>query len=526
MELYRYLSTICVIWLGQFFQQINAQTLPINWGPLESKRGALLDILPIRSADFYALRYNNSLFGSYRVNTYNQLAYVSQQRIKPVTETGFANIETSAFFAGKFQVFLSDRSGTTMALYSQSIIEGESNAPSELRCSYEDVRIGARPNFQMLISQNQQFLAVTYEIPGRRANRDLHGYVLFDSTFTEVERGEYVLPFDGNMSTINQNHITNQGEYLIAVTEHKDRNDRIFGRTWENFKALHVFKIKNDSLSEYSLQLADKRIDDLTMSSNNAGIVSMTGLYGRGNNSGIEGVFSVNFDTQLDTISSYKYSPFDLEVLRESRSTNQVNNLIRRSQQRGEDPQVFSYKLRNLQTLEDNSQVGYLEQAYERQYTNYDSRTGVTTVNTYYYYMDIIVFKLAPDGTYLWGRRIPKNQITMNDHGPFSSFIGFNNSANAYVLFNDNKRNYDDGGIFARDNNSLFGLNLSPWRNVVALATVDLSTGQISRTTLFSRKDLSAIAVPKTMKVDWKNREVLMYAINRNREKFGLISFK
>jgi len=125
MELYRYLSTVCVIWLGQFFQQINAQTLPINWGPLESKRGALLDILPIRSADFYALRYNNSLFGSYRVNTYNQLAYVSQQRIKPVTETGFANIETSAFFAGKFQVFLSDRSGTSMALYSQSYLADE-----------------------------------------------------------------------------------------------------------------------------------------------------------------------------------------------------------------------------------------------------------------------------------------------------------------------------------------------------------------------------------------------------------------
>jgi len=145
------------------------------------------------------------------------------------------------------------------------------------------------------------------------------------------------------MSTISQNHITNRGEYLIAVTEHKDRNDRFFGRSWENFKALHVFKIKNDSLSEYSLQLADKRIDDLTMSSNNAGIVSITGLYGRGINSGIEGVFSLNLDTRLDTISSYKYSPFDLEVLRESRSANQVNNMIRRSQQRGEDPQVFSY---------------------------------------------------------------------------------------------------------------------------------------------------------------------------------------
>lgn len=526
MELHRNMR-ICVVLLSfLFWKQGFSQTLPISWGPLESKRGVLLDILPIRSADFYALRYHGGLLGSYRVNIYNQLAFVQQQRIKPVTETGYANIESSAFFAGKFQVFLSDRSGTTMSLYSQTIIEGEENAPSELRCSYEDIRMGAKPNFQLIISQNQNFLAVTYEIPGRKENRDLHGYVIFDSTFTEIERGEYLLPYNGNMATINQNHITNQGDYLIAVTEHKDRNDRFFGRSWENFKALHIFKIKKDSLKEFNVQLQDKRIDDLFMSSNNLGLVSITGLYGRGNNNGIEGVFSMNLNTRKDTITGYKYSPFDLEVLRESRSDVQLNSFIRRSNQQGLDPQVFSYKLRQIQTLEDNSQIGYLEQYYELEDKNYDSRTGVTTVNNYYYYMDIVVFKLGPDGTYLWGKRIPKNQISMNDNGPFSSFISFNNEKNAYVMFNDNKKNYDDAGYFSRNNSSVYGLNVSTWRNVVGLVTLDLATGNMERNMLFTRKELSAIAVPKTMKVDWKNKEVLLYAINRSREKFGLISFK
>ena len=140
--------------------------------------------------------------------------------------------------------------------------------------------------------------------------------------------------------------------------------------------------------------------------------------------------------------------------------------------------------------------------------------------------MDIVVFKLGPDGTYLWGKRIPKNQISMNDNGPYSSFAGFNNQKTAYVLFNDNKRNYDESGMFARDDNSLYGLSVSPWRNVVSLVTIDLNSGNIERSTLFSRKELSAIAVPKLMKVDWKNQEVLLYSVNRNREKFGLISFK
>ena len=43
---------------------------------------------------------------------------------------------------------------------------------------------------------------------------------------------------------------------------------------------------------------------------------------------------------------------------------------------------------------------------------------------------------------------------------------------------------------------------------------------------LFSKKDLSALVIPKQMHVDWKNMELLMYAINRNREKFGILSFK
>ncbi len=526
MELRRYIIGLFFWAVLSFVARVSAQSLPISWGPLEAKRGTLLDILPIHGADFYALRYSGSLLGSYRVNSYNQLSFTSQQRIKPVTETGYANIETSAYFAGNFQVFLSDRSGASMTLYSQTILEGEQNAPSELRCSYEDPRMGARPNFKLLLSQNQQYLAITYEIPGRRENRDLYGYVIFDSTFREIKRGAYFLPFDGNMSTISQNHLTNNGSYLIAVTEHKERNDRFFGRSWENFKALHIYRIDQDSLQEFKVQLADKRIDDLKMSSNNAGLVSMTGLYGRGFNQGIEGVFTMNLNLQLDTILGYKYSPFDTEVLRESRNDAQLNHLIRRSNNLGEDPQVYSYKLRQIQSLEDNSQICYLEQYYERQFTNYDSRTGISTVNYYYYYMDIVLVKIAPDGTYLWGRRIPKNQISMNDRGPYSSFIGFNNQQNAYVLFNDNKKNYDDEGLFARNAKSIYGLNVSTWKNAVALVTVDLLTGNMDRRTLFSRKDLAAIAVPKTMKVDWKNQEVLMYAVNRNREKFGLISFK
>ena len=104
--------------------------------------------------------------------------------------------------------------------------------------------------------------------------------------------------------------------------------------------------------------------------------------------------------------------------------------------------------------------------------------------------------------------------------------VACNNDQNAYLIFNDNKRNYDEIGVFNQKENSINGLSLSNRKNVVALVKIDLSNGNLERNVFFSRKELSAIVVPKLMHIDWRNKELLMYAINGNREKFGILSFK
>jgi len=96
------------------------QPIPVNWGPLESQPGQLLDILPIKSGDFHTLRYSGNVLGSYRSTLHNQLSFVSQKRIKPITENGIGNLETGTYFAGKLHVFISDKSNGTMSLYSQA----------------------------------------------------------------------------------------------------------------------------------------------------------------------------------------------------------------------------------------------------------------------------------------------------------------------------------------------------------------------------------------------------------------------
>jgi hypothetical protein len=121
---------------------------------------------------------------------------------------------------------------------------------------------------------------------------------------------------------------------------------------------------------------------------------------------------------------------------------------------------------------------------------------------------------------------IPKSQVSINDGGPFSSYVSFTNDKKLYFIFNDNNRNYNEDGSFARSQNSLYSLNLSKRRNAAAIASIDLATGEVNRNTLFTRKELKSIVIPKMFKINLVDRELLLYSIMGGKERFGILNFK
>jgi hypothetical protein len=68
-------------------------------------------------------------------------------------------------------------------------------------------------------------------------------------------------------------------------------------------------------------------------------------------------------------------------------------------------------------------------------------------------------------------------------------------------------------------------LNLSRKRNVAAIASIDIETGELTRNTLFTRKEINSIVVPKMFKHNMLNKELLMYAILGSKERFGILNF-
>ena len=348
--------------LSQF---IFSQEFPISWGNLERSKGSLIDILPRTNNDFYALRYSGGrTFGTYRISNHENLSFLQTERIKQVAENGIANFENCYYFGNKLYVFLSDRSNGEMSLYYQ-VYDDELSAygNSELIASYSNNKLNSKPNFKILQSWNREYLGVVWEIPGKKTTSDIYGYKIFDKNMNVLQTGEYTIPFDGNLTTINEHHISNIGDYYLCLTEHLKPNDRLMVRSFENFKAIHVYKLRNNELKEFQVDLQGKRVDDITLSSNDSSYFSLSGIYGTGNNSGIEGIFIVRIDPVKDSIVSSGLVPFSKEIVFQNLTEKQRDRAEQRLSNRNTDVQLYNYRLRDIFTREDGTILGSIEKS-------------------------------------------------------------------------------------------------------------------------------------------------------------------
>lgn len=506
------------------------ESFDLEWGSLSRSPGSLLEILPKSENSFYSLRWSGGrAFGTFRIVNHENLETLNQARIKQVAESGIANFETAYYIGTQLFVFLSDKVDGSLVVYAQPYSEDlVPFGDSELLASYENDKINAKPNFGIVTSQNKEYIGIVWEIPGRKTESDSYGYVILDQNLTKLDEGSYGIPLDGNLTTINEHHISNTGDYFLSLTEHQRPNDKLFSKPYDNFKAMHIYKISNGVLSEFSLDIEGKRIDDIRMSSND-GIFTLSGIYGSSTlnknkrRHSVEGIFVIRIDTKLDTKLFEGFIPFRKEFISMNFSYRNSN---RSNKRRKNNQDLYNYRIRDMYTLDDGSLLGSIEQYYVFERSNYDSRTGLSSTIYYYYYDDIIAFKIGKDASFDWQKKINKSQVSTNDGGPFSSYSSFTDGEKLFFIFNDNRKNYDEDGNFIKKDGSCYSFNLSRKKNVAAITSIDIESGTIARQTLFERKELKSIVVPKMFKLDPAHKSLLLYALMGGKERFGMLKLK
>jgi hypothetical protein len=501
-----------------------SQSYDVQWGQMEKSSGRMISVIPENGKDFYALRWTGgALLGSYKMSWHNDLSLSATGKLQMTVDNSMANFESVAYVGGKLVVFLSDRKEGKNTLYMQEYgkdITQKGNA--EKVASYELEKGHTKGFFQVINSRDKQFLGVIWEIPGKKEERDIYGFKIYDKEMNIVSDGEYKLPYDGNLSTIHEHYLSNTGDYFISVMEYGEAEKKGL-KSYLNYKAMHILQVTSEGIEDFAINLEGKRVEAMSLNSDNNKIFTITGICGDQGKAGVSGLFFMRCDFGKREVIDEGFEKFGKDFITQDWSDREKEKAEKRESKGKGEPQLYNYVMRQTEVLPDGSIVGSLEQFYIREVTNYNPQTRTYTTTFYYYYNDIIAYRVGQDGGFQWLKKINKYQVSTNDGGPFSSYARFVDDGKLCLIFNDNVKNYGENGSLL-DSDRLYAANFGKKRNVVALVEVDIEDGSHTRKTFFDRSEISALAVPKMFSVDYAEGTVLLYAIYGNKERFGLMN--
>jgi len=500
----------------------SAQKYPIEWSESFRSGSQLNTILPISGSNFYALRWSGGILGSLTLSKHVHFENILQKRIALKVENGMANYEGIQRIGNKLIVFLSDRLKGVNHLYMQEYNEElMPKGPAVEVATFEEERGRGKGIFQTIVSRDLNYIGIIWEIPGRRDFPDRYGFKILDSTLQEHSSGDYALPFDPKLCAIDQHYLSNTGDYFLSLTEFESIDRKLF-RDYQSYKSVHILHVTEDEVEDMVIDVQGKRIDAMTMSSDNEKVFTILGVYGEKGKPGVSGLIYLRANFLKREIIDEGSTIFSKDFITQDWSDRERQRADRRESRGRGEPQFYNYVVRQSEVLKDGSIVGSLEQFYVVVNTYTDPRTGVTRTSYTYYYNDIIAFKVGKDGGFDWLTKIRKTQVSTNDDGYFSSYLRFIDNGKMCILFNDNINNYDDVGRFI-DTNRIYPSSFTKKRNAVALVQVDLQDGSVDRQMLFDRKEVQALAVPRKSPVDYNQKYILIYATYGRRERFGLM---
>lgn len=500
----------------------------VEWSELTKANGRVTGILPVQGKKFYTTRWSGGmLLGSAQLTYHDDFLVYAQEKIAAKVENSAANINDIVSFNGKVIVFLTDKQDGLHKLYMQRygvdcVPEGEPEQLAEYT-----IPKGWRTSgyFNVLQSQNQQFFCVEYAIPQNKAENERFGFKVLNASFETVSEGEYESPYEARQSDISNRYLSNTGDYFMAVKVY-NINDRGRVKDYTSLEKFVLMHVTSEGIEEMNLDLGDKRISDVTFSSDNNRLMTFTGLYGD-KSYGAKGVFYFQVDFKKQEILNEGFNEFGKDFITAGWSDRAKKKADKQEAKGKGTPALYNYEIRDNVTLADGSMIGMIEQYYVVVRTYTDAR-GNTTTTYVYYYNDVITYKVSETGEFVWVKKIPKYQVSTNDGGYYSSVAHYVTDTKMVVFFNDNLKNYDESGNFIQPaaGTGVLATSYRKKSNCVARVEMDLATGEMERKTYFARSETEAYAIPKLFNVDYNNHEMLLFLRMGKKEKFGLISFE
>lgn len=508
------------------FAQSKTEKAKITWGEefKVSKKNVLSDILGSDESGFYALRTEIRWKGGLIFEHYNREMNLTQS-VEFKLDKGHFLVEV-LFLNDEFKILSSkiDKDEKVNVLYVQTLDKKSFGTKGSMKqiasIDYSDFNKRNSGSFSYIISRNKSKILIYYALPYEKKTSDNVGMAVFDTDFNMLWEKIADLPYEEELFDVTDFDITDKGEVYMLSKLYKDKakNTRK-GKPNYDFLVLNYTR-SSTKAREFNVQIEGKYLTDMSITVNENNDIICAGFYSENGTYSVEGSYFLKINGKTKSIETRNFEKFGIDFITQNLTEKQEKKAKKR-ESKGKSNELYRYDLDKIILKEDGGAILVGEQYFVREHTTTVSNGngGVSTRTTYhYYYNDIIVINFDAKGEMIWTEKIAKRQHTVNDNGYYSSYVLSVVDDRLFFIFNDHPKNLLE----------LKGNKLSNFRggknSMVVLVEVD-SDGRQVKEALYSTKDEATFTRPKVCK-QINNNELILFAIRRKSNKFGLVEFQ
>lgn len=281
------------------------------------------------------------------------------------------------------------------------------------------------PDFEMMVSEDRSKVLVYYV----ERQVTLHAFV-FDAVHFRLLWEKSFAPASFSFwEDFRQMLLDNDGNFHLIL----EKNKFIARKDGHHYQIISYFG-EDAQLVQYNVPLEGKLTYDVRFTYDNLNYqLVAAGLYAEKVNDRASGYFMLKFDPGQSDSHFLKFEQFD-DAFVSSMAGKEVDK------NRG----VSEISIRELVLRRDGGVLMIAERSkeYERRLgaPNRVSFDGIGRFIVDYYYDDIVVVSMHPDGQTHWKAILPKKQYSQDDGGVYSSFFLFKTPGSLRFLFNDEIR--------------------------------------------------------------------------------------
>lgn len=491
--------------LAQPLQDIEAS---LQWGDRQKAPTAsqLAKVISSGSWGAYVLRYKPGRGFSgekYWIEHYNrQMDMTGRFEFELPGEKG-ADLEDIISLRGQLYLLLSrpdpaqDISQVLLRPFSpRGQVTGQERLLAELP---QDEKFRRR-QFDLEFNRDSSFLLLYNQLPPERDGPERFTLRVFDDAMQLQWSRDVTLPHADRGFNIRSYQLDQEGN--VFLLGRKDPANSELGQ----IPVYYVYAYTRNGQKEtvYKLDIAEVQLNKLMLKISGNGDLVCAGLYSLPGRETNEGICHLRINPLTQEAYKVDLLPFTAEFLAVEDGDDAKSRLIG----------LKYYQLRELILRSDGGIVLTAEQYFRTEASAVPRGMGAPS-NTLFHYNDIMVANIAPDGTYTWLRRIPKQQVTANDNGWHSSFVQATVQDRFLFLYNDHPDQY-------RPKNNQ-GRSLEEQNTIISLTEIQRS-GEMTTLPLYLNRDGGMMARPRRCR-QIGARQMLVYGEEGRVYRLGLLTF-